>query len=49
MFCAQCYILPKIAVPTKSDKVTLVNVVNLCLLTPGKMMTKARKRVTKTM
>ena len=41
--------LPKIAVPTKRDKVTLVNVVNLCLLTPGKMMTKARKRVTKTM
>ena len=40
---------PKMAVPTKRERVTLVKVVNLCLRTPGKMMTKARKRVTKTM
>merc|ERR1712032_1287870 len=38
----------KMAVPTKRDKVTLVNVVNRCLLTPGKMMTNATKSVTKT-
>ena len=37
------------AVPTKRDKATLVKVVNLCLRTPGKMMMKARKSVTKTM
>lgn len=36
------------AVPTKRDKVTLVNVVKRCLLTPGKMMTNATKSVTKT-
>ena len=39
----------KIAVPTNRERKTLVKVVNLCLLTPGKMMMKARKRVTNTM
>ena len=41
--------IPKIAVPTNRERVTLVKVVNLWRLTPGKMMTKARNKVTNTM